>query len=103
MVAVITNLRWQVEGYTESHHTLAQQVMVAFVAFLSCAEAGVLPHGPELAAIHIGLHATRKRFFTGLFKWWLRLLQVVFGVHLFYFDAAVGINFFISHNFFLAV
>ena len=38
-----------------------KQIAVAAVAFLGRAEAGVLAHGPEAAAVHVGIDAARER------------------------------------------
>ena len=57
VVAVVANLRRQVEGDAQAAHSLTQQIAVAGVGFLGRAEPGVLPHGPEAAAVHRRLDA----------------------------------------------
>ena len=32
--------------------------MISFIAFFGCRETGILPHGPEFAAVHVWLDAT---------------------------------------------
>ena len=43
----------------------SEQIAIALVRFGGGAEAGVLPHGPEPAAIHRGIDAARERKFAG--------------------------------------
>ena len=57
VVGVVAHLRRQVEGHREAGLALLQQVAVALVGLLGGAEAGVLAHGPEAAAVHGRLHA----------------------------------------------
>ena len=46
MIAVVADLRGQVEGDAESHDPLAEQIMIAGIAFLGGAETRILPHRP---------------------------------------------------------
>ena len=55
MVGIKTHLRGQIEGDGQARLALRQEVAVARVRLASRAEAGILPHGPELAAIHGGI------------------------------------------------
>ena len=57
VVRIQADLGGQVEGHAQAGLPLLQQVAVAAVGFLGRAEAGVLAHGPELAAVHGRLHA----------------------------------------------
>src|SRR5579883_800752 len=66
MVGIHTHLRRQVEGYGEPGGALGQQIAIAPVALLGRAEAGILPHGPEAAAIHVAIDAACIGELTGL-------------------------------------
>ena len=57
VVGVVADLGREVEGYGEAGLALLEQVAVAGVRLLGVAEAGVLAHGPEAAAVHRGLDA----------------------------------------------
>ena len=57
VVGIEPDLRRQVEGHAQSGGAIAQQILVAAVRFFGIAHAGVLPHGPQAATIHRGLHA----------------------------------------------
>ena len=61
MVGVIAHLRRQVEGDREARLPLLEEIAVAPVRLRRRAEAGVLAHGPEPAAVHRGLDAARVR------------------------------------------
>ena len=65
VVGVVADLGRQVEGHGKTGLPLFDQVLVARVALGGGAEAGVLAHGPEAAAVHIGLHAARQRVVAG--------------------------------------
>ena len=65
VVGVVADLGGEVEGNGKTGLPLFDQVVVAPVALCCRAEAGVLAHGPEAAAIHIWLHTTGEREFTG--------------------------------------
>ena len=60
-VGVQANLRGQIESDGKSRRAVGQQVLVPFVGFFGVAHPGILPHGPEPAPIHGGLHAPRVR------------------------------------------
>src|SRR6267378_3357554 len=66
MVGIHANLRGQIEGDGKTGLALAQEVAVALVGFGGGAEAGVLAHGPEAAAVHGGVDAASKGIFTGI-------------------------------------
>src|SRR5260370_15772250 len=57
MVGVHANLRGEIEGYGKAGLALAQEIAIALVGFEGGAEAGVLAHGPEAAAVHPGADA----------------------------------------------
>ena len=59
VVRVIADLGGQVEGDREPGLALVEQVAVALVGFRRCAEACVLAHGPQAAAIHVFVDAPR--------------------------------------------
>ena len=61
VVGVVAHQRRQVEGHRKSGLALLQQVVVAAIGLLRRGEAGELPHGPELAAIHVAVDAARVR------------------------------------------
>ena len=65
MVAVVAHLGGQIEGYRESGGALREQVAIAPVAFFGGAEAGVLAHGPEAAAVHLAVDAAGVRELAG--------------------------------------
>ena len=64
MVAVVAHLGGQIEGDRESSGALREQVTIAPVAFLGGAEAGVLAHGPQAAAVHLAVDAAGVRELT---------------------------------------
>ncbi len=51
VVAVVPHQRREVEGHREAGLPAREQELVALVGVLGRAEAGELPHGPELAAV----------------------------------------------------
>ena len=61
IVGVVADLRGQVEGHGEAGRPALEQVAVAAVGLGRAAEAGVLPHGPEPAAVAVGVQAARVR------------------------------------------
>ena len=61
MVRVVADLRRQIEGDAQAGDALVQQVAVAAVRLGGRAEAGVLAHRPEPAAVHGRLDAARER------------------------------------------
>ena len=61
VVGVVADLGRQVEGDGEAGLALVEEVAVAAVRLLGVAEAGVLAHRPEAAAVHRGLDAARER------------------------------------------
>ena len=65
IVGVVADLGGQVEGDGEAGLPLGEQVLVPLVRLLGGAEAGVLAHGPEPAAIHGGLDTPGVGIATG--------------------------------------
>ena len=59
MIGVVAHQGGQIEGDGEAGLALAQQIKIAPVGFFRRGEAGELPHGPELAAIHAFMDAAR--------------------------------------------
>ena len=66
VVGVQPDLRRQIEGDAQAGGALAQQIFVAAVRLVGVAHAGVLPHGPQAAAIHGGLHAAGVGKLSGI-------------------------------------
>ena len=60
-IAIESHLRREVEGDTESGLSGVEQEAESLVGLARRAEARVLAHRPEPAAIHRGLHAARER------------------------------------------
>ena len=65
MIGVVAHLGGQVKGAGQAGLAGAEQELETFVGRLGRAETGVLAHGPELAAIHRGLHAAGVRKLAG--------------------------------------
>ncbi len=57
MIGVDADLRGEIEGDGEASLAFAEEVAIALVGFDGAAEAGVLAHGPEAAAVHGGVDA----------------------------------------------
>ena len=66
VVGVHADLRGKIEGDREAGLAFAEEVAIALVGFDGAAEAGVLAHGPEAAAVHGGVNAARVREFAGI-------------------------------------
>src|SRR5688572_24618713 len=65
MIAVVADLRRQIEGNAQAVDALRQQVAIAAIRLRRRAEARILPHRPQAAAIHRWLDAARE----GKFAW----------------------------------
>ena len=65
MVGIVAYLGGEVESDGEPGLPLFQEEMVAAVALFGGAEAGVLAHGPEATAVHVGLDAAGERILAG--------------------------------------
>ena len=61
VVGVVAHQRRHVESGREPGLAVVEQVPEALVRLGGCAEAGELPHRPELAAIHRRIHAASER------------------------------------------
>ena len=57
MIGVVAHLRGQVEGARQPGLAVPEEELEPLVRRLRCAEAGVLAHGPQPAAVHVGVHA----------------------------------------------
>ncbi len=66
MVGVHADLSGEIEGDGKAGLAFAQEVAVTLVGFEGGAEAGVLAHGPEAAAVHGGIDAAGKGEFSGI-------------------------------------
>ena len=66
MIGVHADLRGEIEGYGEACLAFAEKIAIALVGFDGGAEAGVLAHGPEAAAVHGGVDAAGEREFAGV-------------------------------------
>ncbi len=64
MISVVSDLGWQVKSNRQPCLPLLEQVAVAFVGFFCRRVTSILAHGPETAAVHIGLDTTGERKFT---------------------------------------
>ena len=65
IVRVPPHLGWQIERDAEAGLSLTQKVAVAGVRLLRRPEAGVLPHRPEAATMHVRLDAAGEGRFAG--------------------------------------
>jgi hypothetical protein len=65
VVGVVPHLRRQIERDAEAADPLRQQIAVPRVRFLGAREAGVLPHRPQPAAIHVRVNPARKWELSG--------------------------------------
>jgi hypothetical protein len=61
MVAVVAHLRGQIERHAQPGLPLGEQIAIAGVGLVRAAEARVLPHGPQPAAVAVGLDAAGER------------------------------------------
>src|SRR5467141_3037961 len=65
MVGVVAHQRREVEGDRQTGLTVLEQELVPLVGIGRAAEAGELPHRPELAAIHRRMNAAREGILAG--------------------------------------
>ena len=61
MIGIHADLRGKIESDGEAGLSLFEQIAIAAIGFDGGAEAGVLAHGPEAAAVHRGIDAARER------------------------------------------
>ena len=66
VVGVVAHLRRQVEGDGDAGLPLLQQIAIAPVGVGGVAEAGVLAHRPQAAAVHAGLDAAGEGELAGI-------------------------------------
>ncbi len=78
VVGVVAHQGGQIEGHGKAGLALGEQVVVAAVGLLRRGEAGELPHGPELAAIHVAMNAASVGKLAGV-----RILKITRAVHRF--------------------
>jgi len=76
IIAVESHESGQVEGRAEPCLPLLQQKPKTLVRLSRGAEPGKLPHGPQAAAIHAGVDATRERILSGETKIHVRIEAV---------------------------
>ncbi len=82
MVGVHADLRGEIEGYGEAGLAFAEEIAIALVGFDGGAEAGVLAHGPEAAAVHRWIDAAGVGEFAGVAdgRFWIRGGEIVLRV-----------------------
>ena len=68
VIGVHTHLCGQIEGNGKTRDALRQEIFIAPVALFRRTETGVLAHGPEAAAVHVGIDAASERELAGLFQ-----------------------------------
>src|SRR3989442_1495578 len=61
MIGVVPHLRGEIERHREPRLTGGEEMTEPRVGLFGGAEPGVLPHGPQLAAVHRGVHTARER------------------------------------------
>ncbi len=66
IVAVEAHQRRQIEGRAQAGLAFFEQEAESLIRLPRRAEAGELPHRPQPAAIHAGVHAARERILTGI-------------------------------------
>src|SRR6267143_3611238 len=66
MVGVVAPQRREVERHRQAGLAVLQQELVPLVRIGRAAEAGELPHRPELAAVHRRMNAAGERILTGV-------------------------------------
>ena len=66
MVGIESHLGGQIEGDGKTRLALREQIAITLIGLPCRAEAGILPHGPELAAVHRGIDPARVGKFAGL-------------------------------------
>ena len=65
IIGVITNLRRKIESAGKARAAVRDQITITLVGSFRRREASIHTHGPETAAIHGRLNATRERILTG--------------------------------------
>src|ERR1700752_4949677 len=65
MIRIHPDLRGEIQRDREALLPFAEEVAIALVRFTGAAEARVLTHGPEGAAVHCGIDAAGKRELAG--------------------------------------
>ena len=82
MVGVEADLCGKIESHRKARLAFAQEITIAAVGFDGRAEAGILAHGPEAAAVHRGIDSARVRKFAGVAEAGFRIPagEIFFGV-----------------------
>ena len=65
IVGVQTDLGGQIKSYRESGSTLGEEIFVASVGFFGGCVTGILAHGPQPAAVHVGINAAGEGKLAG--------------------------------------
>ena len=69
VIGIHPHLRGQIEGNRKSGDALRKKIAVTPVAFLGRPESGVLAHGPQPAAIHVGIYPSGVGVLAGELAW----------------------------------
>src|SRR5439155_5524353 len=77
MVRIHPHLGGKIEGHREAGSTLRKQVPVTLIAFFGAPEAGILAHGPEPLAVHVGIDAASVRKLAGLARFVVHELEIL--------------------------
>ena len=82
MVGVHADLGGEIERYGKAGLAFAEEIAIALVGFVGAAEAGVLAHGPEAAAVHVRIDAAGVGEFAGVAYrgFWIGAGEIVLGV-----------------------
>ena len=82
MIGVHADLRGEIESDGKAGLAFAEEIAIALVGFDGGAEAGVLAHGPEAAAVHGGVDAAGVGKFAGVAdgRFWIRAGKIVLRV-----------------------
>ena len=94
VVGVVAGLGRKVECYAEAGLSLFEEVAVPGVRLFRRGEAGVLPHRPDAAAVHVGLDAAGVGVLAGVSEGVgvVEFLEVFGGVDGIDLDAGVGLE-----------
>ena len=65
MIGVVAHQGWEIERDRQAGLSVLEQELVALVGIGRAAEAGELPHRPELAAVHRRMNAASERILAG--------------------------------------
>ncbi len=98
MIGVQADLRGKIESDGEAGLAFAEEIAIALVGFGGGAEAGVLAHGPEAAAVHGGIDAAGVGEFAGIAEsnFGVPTGEIFFGVETIDGQAGEGGEFFLA-------